>query len=510
MDAHLPQCAGVGRVSSYHSGVAPLTSLDRRNHIFAVIAGTVLALGLVRAALLVAYTPTLGYLRPHVFAGVLGIVLVGAVAILTALALRRHPVASIVHAMLFFLIVADPVTTLWLTSVAPERYGAIAAYAVTAMVAVVALGNARPVHWAVLGLGLLMLSRAPGHFFLLPLVLALVISPLLLRRSRKGSLFMFGAAIAATVIALIFHEVPVAPHPANGDSLVPAVALDRSGGSLLHRALRAMARAMPSATALAPAGLEVSSQGSVRRLADLPPSIMSFAALAARMPATVSMMIAMIAFVTAPFAVLWLAWAARRNEPVMTAIPAVFAVLVTIAAYCSLASVLMPETPDVARSQWLGATSLLAAVVLVLLVAWHLAADIWAGRVAVAVVFGVVLMAVGWFAWARTEPLAIGTIESVKPGAGRTLALSGWAIDPRGIKRVYATVGDGPVTEATLGTERRDVQAAYPGYPDALTGGFQMSIAPNAWRENQRLRIFAENRTGAVTEIDQRDVRLAP
>jgi hypothetical protein len=64
--------------------------------------------------------------------------------------------------------------------------------------------------------------------------------------------------------------------------------------------------------------------------------------------------------------------------------------------------------------------------------------------------------------------------------------------------------------EATLGTERPDLQAAYPGYPDALTGGFQMSIAPNAWRENQVLRIYAENRTGAVSEIDRREVRLAP
>jgi hypothetical protein len=75
---------------------------------------------------------------------------------------------------------------------------------------------------------------------------------------------------------------------------------------------------------------------------------------------------------------------------------------------------------------------------------------------------------------------------------------------------VFATVGGGSETTATLGTERRDLQAAYPGYPDALTGGFQMTIASNAWRENQPLRLYAENRTGAITEIDRRDVRLAP
>ena len=483
---------------------------QRRNHIFAVIAGTVLALGLARAALLVVHSPALGYVRPNLTAGALGLVMIGAVAIITALALRRHPVASIVHALLFFLIVADPISTLWLTSLAPERYAVVAAYAVTAMAAVVALANAKRVHWVVLGIALLLLSQAPKPLMFLPLLLVLVLSPLLLRRARTESMAMVFVATVATVLAFVLQPATVAPQPVNGDSLVPATLVDQEGSSSLGAPLRAMARAMPAATALAPAGLEISSQGTVHRLSELPPQIMSFAGLVAHMPAPVSMMLAMIVFVTAPFAVAWLAWAVRRSEPAMTAVPAVFSVLVAVAAYCSLAAVLVPEATDIARSQWLGAAAMLAAIALLPLVAWHLANDFWAGRIAVAVAFGVLLMAVGWFAWARTEPLAIGTVERIVPGANHTLEVSGWAIDPRGVKRIYATVGGGPITEAALGTERRDVQAVYPGYPDALTGGFQMSIASNAWRENQRLRIFAENRTGAVTEIDQRDVRLAP
>jgi hypothetical protein len=260
--------------------------------------------------------------------------------------------------------------------------------------------------------------------------------------------------------------------------------------------------------ALAPAGLDVSSQGPVHRLPDLPPSVMSFAGLAATMPAPASMFIAMIVVVLAPFAVAWLWWAARHNEPVLTAVPAAFAMLVVIAAYCALAAALAPDGADIARSQWLGALAMLGAIGLVPLVVWHLSFDFWAGRVAVVVAFGVLLLAAGWFAWARTQPIAIGSVERIDPGANHTLQVTGWAIDPRGVKRVFATVGGGPETTATLGTERRDLQAAYPGYPDVITGGFQMSIEPNAWRENQVLRVYAENRTGAVTEIYRRDIRL--
>jgi hypothetical protein len=123
---------------------------------------------------------------------------------------------------------------------------------------------------------------------------------------------------------------------------------------------------------------------------------------------------------------------------------------------------------------------------------------------------GIVLLAAGWLAWSRTQPIAIGALERMTHGPDKTLEVSGWALDPRGVRRVYATVGGGPETTATLGAERRDLQAAYPGYPGTVTGGFQMTIPPNAWRPNQRLRIYVENRTGALTEIDRREVPPAP
>jgi hypothetical protein len=441
----------------------------QRDHIFAVIAGTVLVLGLARAALVVAHAPVLGYVSgdaaPGQGMGFFFLALIAAIAVATALALRRHPVASTVHALLFFLIVADPVATLWLNSPNAERWGLVGTYGLAAMVAVVSLGRAGLAHRIILAAAVL--------------------------------------ALAAFAIGRVHDEPPAAPGP----SLVPTV-LEDLGGEEPLRWMRDMARSLAAASALAPASLEVSSQGRVRRIADLPPRVMSFLALISTVPATVSMMIAMGVILTFPFALLWLVSVARRRTPDGTAIPALYATLVAITAFTALAAVLGPQAADLARSQWLGSLTLLAAVALLPLVAWHLARDFWAGHVGLAVIFGIVLLAAGWFAWARSEPLALGTVERVSAGANRTLEVGGWALDPRGVKRVYATVGGGPETTATLGTERPDLQAVYPGYPNALTGGFQMTLASNAWREDQPLRVFVENRTGAVTEIDRRIVKL--
>jgi hypothetical protein len=65
VDADLPQPARLG-------GMTEAGALDKRNHIFAVIAATVLGLGLVRAILLVAHTPPLGYVRPSLLAACSG------------------------------------------------------------------------------------------------------------------------------------------------------------------------------------------------------------------------------------------------------------------------------------------------------------------------------------------------------------------------------------------------------------------------------------------------------
>ncbi len=497
----------------------PSPELERRNHIFAVSAATVLALGLLRAVLLVTHTPALGYTTfagaqaPGLHAlGLVALALVAAVAVVTALALRPHPVASIVHALLFFLIVADPVATLWLNSSNAERWALVGSYASASMAVVIALGRPSRLHWMVFLLGFIALACGPRAFAGLPLAIAIVMAPLLILRSRTRGWVAIALGLALVVLAPIFvledgkNLSVVAPM---GPSMVPAARVEKEGAREPRRSLHAMARILPVATALGPSSLDVSSEGRVRSLADLPPRVMSFTALVSAMPAPAATMIAMVMILTLPFAIAWLAWVARRGPPDATAIAALYTVLISILAY-SVVAASLAGVADIARSQWLGALAMLAAVLLLPLVAWHLSRDFWGSRIALAAAFAILLMAVGWFASSRDEPLSIGTIERITSGANGTLEVSGWVIDPRGMKRVYATVGGGPQTTATLGTERRDLQAAYPGYPDALTGGFQMTIAPNAWRGNETLRIYAEGRTGAVTEIDRREIRLAP
>ncbi len=101
-------------------------------------------------------------------------------------------------------------------------------------------------------------------------------------------------------------------------------------------------------------------------------------------------------------------------------------------------------------------------------------------------------------------------LEKVAEARGRSLEVSGWALDPWGIRRVFATVGGGPQSEGTRGIERRDLRVIYPGYPEAVGGGFQITIPSSGWRENEMLRIYVENRAGAITEVDRRMVRLRP
>ena len=490
-------------------------ALEKRNHIFAVIAGTILVLGLARAVLVVAHTPLLGYTHgasafPSHVLGFAMLAIVAAIALFTAYSLRRNPVASLVHALLFFLIVADPVAALWLNAGKPETSALVGLYAAVAMIGVVALGSASRMHWALLMGSLLLVAAGPRALLGLPLVLVLATWPLLVGRFGRDALWLAAFAVVLVAIGVFVVKSSHAPAPnAPGETtVIPAPASDdgRLGEPL--QTVRALARALPASASLAPAGLDTSAAPGLQSVADLPPHIMSFTGLLSRIPVAAWMMIAMTMILTAPFAALALSWSLRRPDVSTPAIPAVFTALVMIGAYTAIAAAV--GAADAARILSLGWLAILAAILMLPVLAWHLARDVWTGPIALVCLVGILLLAGGWLAWSREQPIAVGAIERVVAGPNRTLDVSGWAIDPRGVKRVFATVGGGAETTATLGGERRDLQAAYPGYPDSLTGGFQMSIASNAWRENQRLRVFVENRTGAVTEIDRRDVRLSP
>ena len=502
MDAHFPQRAGVGRL---------MDRVESRNHIFAVIASTVLVLGLGRAALVVANDPVLGYMAPggsapsQAWGGAM-LVLIAAIATVTALALRRHPVASLVHALIFFLIVADPVASLWLASTQPESWALVGAYGVAAMAAAISLGVASRLHVVVLLASLVAIGMGPRELAFLPMVLVAVTWPTLHRTLGRQSWFAVVLAIAIAALPFVVPGHAPETQAAQGVTVMPAAAAETSRATEPLRSLRAMARDLPASATLTPDALDVSASPRMRHLSDLPPHIMSFTGLLADFPVTVWMMLYMVMVLTAPFAVLAVSWWMRRS-PTTAGVFAVYAVLSAIAAYVAIAAALGSDG-DVARSVWLGSLAMLASVIVLPLAATTLSRDAWAGPVSLVAAIGIVLLAAGWLVWSRQQPIAIGALERIDAGPNKSLEVSGWALDPRGVRRVFATVGGGPESDATRGTERLDLQAHYPGYPDAVSGGFQMTIASNAWRPDQVLRLYVENRTGAVTEIDRRVVRL--
>lgn len=601
--------------------------------IYAIIAFTVLALGLMRAALLVVHEPVLGYgdradmhltadcfgldaiadprragessrpnaeyhtagikwsgcypsssvifgapvvlaygiasivsMEPEILIplkafGLFNLLLFALLSLAIALWLRRFPIASVVHAALFFLLIADPVSTLWLNTLYSEPAALLGAYGAAGMTSVIVLeGGTRRRLWWLLAASLATLGLAREQFGLLPLLLAALAWPALKLRSRPRARMMLivGAAVAIAQVAMIplrpdyirpIHRVNAylgVILPASQDESatldhlgLPQRCANMSGASWTQRRgenlevacpeviglssmaflkllptepltlLRAVSRVLPAAQSVVPGYLGLSAEGPILTVSDLPPRVMSFIALLSSTSSMVFAGIIMTLLVSFPLALAWLLWTVK-NEPELAALPTAFLLLIAIGGYTLLTTALGYGIVGAERHNWLGAMATLGAVILLPLMVRQLSRDLLRARVALAAAFGVALLAAGWLLWARQQPLAIGVLEKVGEGKSRVLEVSGWALDPWGIRRVFATVGGGPQSEGTRGIERRDLQANYPGYPEAIGGGFQMSIPSSGWRENEMLRIFVENRAGAIAEVDRRVIRLHP
>jgi hypothetical protein len=494
--------------------------------------------------------------------GVFNLAIFAALSLVVATSLRKHPIASFVHGALFFLIIADPVSTLWLNSFHTEPAALLGVYGAVSMGAIILLtGGTRSLHWWLLGASLACLGLAREQFAYLPLALAALMMPPLLRLARRKAWTLL--AVAAGVAVLQIAMGPLRPDyvsPMNRVNAYLGVVLATSGdeentlealglparcaamagstwkerrGEKLETAcpeaaklssiaflkllptepltlLRVVSRILPAAESIVPGYLGVSAQGRIRNIADLPPRVMSFIALLSSMPAMVYATVVMTMLITFPLALAWLIWTVR-NEPLsLAALPLAFASLIAIAGYSLATTAFGDGIVGADRHNWLGSLAMLAALGLLPLVVWQLSRDLLGGRIALAATLGAVLLGSGWLLWTRAQPMGIGAMERVAEGPGRALEVGGWALDPWGVRRVYVSVGGGPQTEATRGIERRDLELTYPGYPEAVSGGFQISIPHNAWREQESMRIYVENRAGGVTEIDRRTIRLKP
>ena len=493
--------------------------------------------------------------------GFFNLMLFAFLALVVARALRAYPVASVVHAVLVFLLIADPVSTLWFNTLYPEPAALLGAYGAVALTAVVVLDGGRSrLHWWLLGASLVVLGFAREQFCYLPLALVATAAPALARRSRRKT---WTLAIVAAIVAV--GQVLLAPlrpdyvSPVNRvnaylgsilaastdeeETLVhlglPVRCAAMSGatwdarrGEKLETAcpevtslssfaflklaptepltlLRAISRVLPAAESIVPGYLGISGEGPIRSVSDLPPRAMSFIALMSKVHSMAFATIVVTLLVAFPVILWWMVWTVRK-EPACIALPVTFALFVAIGGYSIATTAFGDGIAGAERHNWLGALSTLAAVGLLPLVVWQLSSDILRGRIALAAAFGVMLLAAGWLLWTQHQPLAIGALDKMTEEKGRLLEVSGWALDPWGVKRVFATVGGGPPTEGTRGIERRDLEATYPGYPEAVSGGFQITLPSSAWRDNELMRTFVESRQGAVTEIDRRQIRLRP
>jgi hypothetical protein len=493
--------------------------------------------------------------------GVFNLFLFGFLAVTVAMSMRPYPVASVVHAMLFFLLIADPVSTLWLNTLHSESAALLGAYGALATTALVVLEGGRSrLHWWILGASLVVLGFSREQFSYLPLVLVAVAAPALLVRSGRKTMILAIVAASVAVVQMLFaplrpdYVAPVNRVNAYLGSIVaastnpvetlghlglPARCAAMAGASWDSRRgekletvcpevtglsslaflrlvptepltlLRAVSRVLPAAESIVPGYLGVAAEGPIRSVSDLPPRAMSFVALMSKVPSMVFATIVVTLLVAFPVILWWMVWTVR-NEPQYSSLPVAFSLFVAIGAYTLATTAFGEGIVGAERHNWLGALSTLAAVGLLPLVVWQLSGDIVRGRIALAATFGVILLAAGWLLWTQRQPLAIGGLDKIVEEKGRSLEVSGWALDPWGVRRVYATVGGGPLTEGTRGIERRDLEASYPGYPEAVSGGFQITLPSSAWRENELMRVFVESRQGAVTEIDRRQIRLRP
>lgn len=87
------------------------------------------------------------------------------------------------------------------------------------------------------------------------------------------------------------------------------------------------------------------------------------------------------------------------------------------------------------------------------------------------------------------------------------LALSGWALDPKGVARIEAVLDDTARFPLKHGIARPDVGAAHPGMPDSAQAGFEGLVDLSQHLSGRHdLRVEVISRSGKVSVIGRRTV----
>jgi len=454
-------------------------------------------------------------------------------ALVLAWAFHPHPAAALFHGVIVFVLLCDPVVTLWYNTFYTE-FGAIwSLYAAIAAIAALAITERGTIPLtAMLIAALVGLAFSREQLALLPPAMVIVSWPWLWQRSPHLTVAAFGVALITSMISFALIQRPSDVWQANRTDAYLGVVLPAA--SDLKGAMRALelpdtceplvgaswtqqrgepvasacpevlklspvaflrvGRAEPLALARAVVRVLPGTQEVVPRLGvlaganrepvnRLPWWLASpLHALAWRLPMTAYLTMVIAVALAAPLGLLAaLGWARPSRTQHGTQI--LLAMLLGgITLYALVTTVFGDGFSEASRhffpgnlamyTAWIGAAFAIASLAM----RWIEAPR---ERVLemVATVLAVAAVAAGaWYAigWARTQPLAMGLLDQpegreVAPGA--PLKVSGWTLDPAGVDSVVVQLGK---IEHTVAPNRSTeaLNLMFPSYPDAGTAGF--------------------------------------
>jgi hypothetical protein len=488
-----------------------------------------------------------------------------------AWALHPHPSAALMHGIVVFALLCDPMVTLWYNTLYTEFTATWALYASISAIAALAITEKRAIPLTmvlVTSLGALAFSRE--QFALFAPVMVLLSWPWLWQRSPHLTVAAFGVALVTSMIAFDLMPRPADVKSANradtylgvvlpaardktramaalglpehcapmvggswylqrGETLaevcpevlkLSSVAFLKVGAVEPDALGRAVARALPLTQDFSPQYLGVLEGGKGVQLNELPWWLGSpLHAIVWRLPLRLYLAMVLSVVVATPLALLAAFGWARPSRTQHGTELLVAMLLGCVAIYAFATTVFGDGLSESARHFMTGSIAVYAAwiglfiAVPSLVLRWIAAPKesilemVAAGFSVVVIVFACSTM----FAWAAAQPLAVGTLDEpasrfVAPGA--SLVLRGWALDPSGVESVTVEAG-ALQREAKYNEEYPRAKRAFPGYPDAGTSGFSLTLSPEELTkagapDTVTLRVLVKSRAGPTMDIDRR------
>lgn len=461
-------------------------------------------------------------------------------ALLIAWALHRFPAAALLHGVLFFLVVADPVATLWFNSLYTEFAAIWGLYAVIGAACALALSERNNVTmWTLLVTAVVGLAFSREQYALLVPALVLAAAPWLWRRSSEMTVATCLLALAVCLVSfsvaprpgMVTHVnrantylgvvLPASSQPqralqrldlpARCEAMVGATWYLQRGENvqqtcpevflLSSMAFLRFAREEPEALARAVARVLPAMQGvstpylgtlegaQHAKVSDLPGwAVSPLDAAMSRLTVGAFVALVLLASLAAPFALLAaLAWARPgRGQPrVALLLGLLLSGTVTYGVITTVFGDGMSEAARHFLPSALAMTSLAIAAIAglpLLLARWWRAPKAHGFEIAAAIALLPIaaLSCVMALRWAETQPLAVGVLDLPldREGTLPQLKIRGWALDPFGIDSIEVELGK-LKRQAAIDGASADLKSLFPGYPGGERGRFSLDLGPD-------------------------------